>query len=426
MIRIVCFSLVVVFSLAFSARADVVTDWNTLILNAIRTNRTSPPVASRQMAILHTAMYDAVNGVKPRFEPYRVGDKVLPAAASPEAAAAAAAHKVMLALYPGNAALYDATLQATLSRIKNPVAKKAGVDWGQKVASDIMMWRSTDGAAVPVGYTPGTRPGDWQPTPPGFLPALLPQWGTVVPFGVPSVTLFRPPGPPALTSREWAADFNETKRLGSANSVDRTPDQTIIAQFWANGAGTETPPGHWNRIARSISDARGLSLQQNARLFALLNIALADAAIICWDCKFSYNLWRPVTAIRNADLDANDATEKDAAWTSLLVTPNFPEYTSGHSTFSGAGARVIERFFGTDDITFTINSDGTPGVFRTFSKLSAAANESGMSRIYGGIHYQSANQWGLASGRAAADYITSHLLLPKHTRGHGHDEDDDD
>ena len=420
--RVFCLSLAAALSLGLPARADVVTDWNTLLLNAVRTNKTSPPVASRQMAILHTSIYDAVNGIKLRYEPYRVRGHVLPAA-SPEAAAAAAAHKVMLALYPQNAATYDAAFQATLKHLRNPVAMRLGVGWGEKVAGDIMMWRSTDGAAIPIGYTPGTRVGDWVPTPPAFLPALLPQWGAVVPFGIPSVTTFQPPAPPALNSAEYAADLNETKRLGSANSTDRSADQTVIAKFWANGAGTETPPGHWNRIARNLSERAGLSLQQNARLFALLNIAEADAGILCWDCKYVFSYWRPITAIRNADLDGNDATEKDATWTSLLVTPNFPEYTSGHSTFSGAAGHVLASFFGTDDITFTIDSDGTPGVFRTFHKLSAAADESGMSRIYGGIHFQHANQWGLASGRAAADYITSHLLLPRHT---GDDDDRDD
>jgi hypothetical protein len=416
-LKALCLSLAVAVSLGLSARADVITDWNTLILNAIRTNRTSPPVASRQMAILHTAMYDAVNGIKPRFEPYRVRGKVLPAAASPEAAAAAAAHRVMLALYPQHTAIYDNALQSTLSRVRNRVALRTGVEWGQKVAGEIMLWRSTDGAATPIGYTPGTRPGDWQPTPPAFAPALLPQWGSVTPFGIPSVVPFRPPPPPPLTSAECAAEVNEVQRLGANNSTERTADQTIIAQFWANGAGTETPPGHWNRIAHSISDQYGLSLQQNSRLFALLNIALADAAILCWDCKYTYNLWRPVTAIRNADLDGNDATEKDGTWTPLLVTPPFPEYTSGHSTFSGAAARVLEMFFGTDEITFTADSDGTPGQFRTFTKLSAAADESAMSRLYGGIHFNSANQWGLVSGRACGEYIASHLLLPRRGQG---------
>ena len=380
MIRVVCFSLLVALTLASAANADVVTDWNTLLLNAIRTNRTSPPVASRQMAILHTSIYDAVNGIKNKYEPYRVRGRMLPVA-SPEAAAVAAAHKVMVALYPSNAPAYDAALQSTLNSIRNRWASKLGVAWGEHVAGEIMMWRSTDAAAVPIGYTPGTRPGDWQPTPPSFLPALLPQWGAVVPFGIQSVEAFRPPAPPALTSAEWAADFNEVKRLGSATSTDRTADQTIIARFWANGAGTETPPGHWNRIAKTISDAHGLSLLENARLFALLNIASADAAIISWDCKFAFNLWRPVTAIRNADLDDNAATEKDAGWSPLLTTPNFPEYTSGHSTFSGAASRVIEVFFGTDDVSFTVDSDGAPGHFRTFTRLSDAANESGMSRI---------------------------------------------
>lgn len=423
-LRAFCFSLAAALSLGLSAQADVATDWNALILDAIRTNRTSPPVASRQMAILHTAMYDAVNGIKPRYKHYRVRPNV-PPVASPEAAAAAAAHRVMLALYPQHTATYDAALQATLSRIRNRVALKLGLRWGQHAAGEIMMWRSTDGAATPIGYTPGTRPGDWQPTPPAFAPALLPQWGMVVPFGVQSTSLFRPPPPPPMTSPEWAAECNEVKRLGAINSTERTADQTIIARFWANGAGTETPPGHWNRIAHSISDQYGLSLQQNARLFALLNIALADAAIICWDCKFTFNFWRPVTAIRNADLDGNDATGKDETWTPLLATPPFPEYTSGHSTFSGAASRVLERFFGTDDIVFTTDSDGTPGHFRTFNKLSAAAHESAMSRLYGGIHFDSGNMVGLAAGRAAGENISRRLLLPRHKRGHDRDDDDD-
>lgn len=423
MIRAFCLSLAAAMSLGLSARADVITDWNTLILNAIRTNRTSPPAASRQMAILHTAMYDAVNGITLRHEPYRVRGRV-PGVASAEAAAATAAHRVMMALYPANAATYDAALEATLSGVRNRIALRLGVAWGEKVASEIMLWRSTDGAAVPVSYTPGTRPGDWVPTPPAFAPALLPQWGDVEPFGLQSGNLFRPALPPALNTPAYATELNEVKRLGAINSTDRTADQTIIARFWANGAGTETPPGHWNRIAHSISDERGLSLRQNARLFALLNIAMADAAIVSWDCKFAYNYWRPITAIRNADLDENDATEKVADWTPLLVTPPFPEYTSGHSTFSGAGSRVLELFFGTDNLTFTVDSDGTPGHFRTFTTLSAAANESGMSRVYGGIHFQSANVWGLASGRACGEYVATRLLR-RHGRDHDHDDDDD-
>ena len=418
MIRALCLSFAAALSLGVSAQADVVTDWNTHILNAFRTNRTSPPVASRQLAILHTAMYDAVNGIKPRYEPYHVRGPV-PAIASAEASAAAAAHKVMLAFYPQHTAIYDAALQATLGGVRNRVASRMGVAWGQHVAEEIMAWRSTDGANVPIGYTPGTRPGDWQPTAPGFAPALLPQWGMVEPFGIRSGSAFRPPAPPALDTEQWAAEYNEVKQLGAVGSTERTADQTIIASFWANGAGTETPAGHWNRIAQSIAADRGLSLQENARLFALLNIGQADAAILCWDCKFTYNLWRPITAIRNGDLDSNDATEKDAAWTPLLATPPFPEYTSGHSTFSGAAERVLKSFFGTDDITFTVDSDGTPGVFRTFDKLSAAAEESAMSRLYGGIHFASGNQWGLASGRASGDYIARKLLSPRKKHGRG-------
>lgn len=410
-------------SFAASIQADVVTDWNKHLLDAFRTNRTTPPVASRQLAILHVAIYDAVNGINGRYQPYRVRAR-LPGFLSEEAAAAAAAHRVMTTFYPGNSAAYDAALQAALSQIQNRLASRIGAAWGRHVANNILMARANDGSSDVVAYQPGTQPGQWVPTPPAFAPALLPGWGLVKPFGIPRGDIFRAPPPPALDTPKYAEELNEVKIIGANNSAIRTADQTIIAQFWANGAGTETPPGHWNRIAASISQARGLSLRDNARLFALLNIAEADAAILCWDCKFAYSYWRPVTAIRNAHLDGNDATEADPGWTPLLITPPFPEYTSGHSTFSGAAARVLEIFFGTDEITFTIDSDGTPGHFRTFTSINDAADESAISRLYGGIHFTSGNEWGLATGRAAGEVIATHLL--QRVKGKGQRDRDDD
>jgi hypothetical protein len=401
-----------VLGLGFCAQGDIVTDWNTHALNAFRTNRTAPPIASRQLAILHASIYDAVNGITRTHEPYRVRGKAKPNA-SIEAAAAAAGHRVMVTLFPGAAAIYDAAYQAQLQGLDHPKKVEAGIAWGESVANNILAWRATDGSADSIAYQPGTQPGQWIPTPPAGAPALLPQWPRVVPFAMSSGGRFRPPGPPPLNSAQYASDFDEVKRLGSVNSAERTEDQTLIAQFWANGAGTETPAGHWNRIAQSISAAYELSLEDNARMFALLNIAEADAAIVSWDCKFTYNLWRPVTAIRKADLDSNDATQQDLNWSPLLVTPPFPEYTSGHSTFSGAGSKVLESFFGTDNIAFSVNSDGTPCVFRTFTSLSQAANESGQSRIYGGIHFQSANRDGLASGRALGEYVANNFLRPR-------------
>ena len=190
-------------------------------------------------------------------------------------------------------------------------------------------------------------------------------------------------------------------------------EQTVVALFWADGPGTVTPPGHWNIIARDLATQRKLSLAENARLFALLNITVADAAILCWDCKYDCNFWRPITAIREADTDKNPATEKDPAWTPLIETPPFPEYTSGHSTFSSAAATVLAAFFGADEIAFSTTSDAMPGFSRTFHSFSEAAAEAGLSRIFGGIHFVSANTQGLASGARLGTYVSDNFLKPR-------------
>jgi hypothetical protein len=221
---------------------------------------------------------------------------------------------------------------------------------------------------------------------------------------------FRPLSPPGLDSDRWASDYNLTKELGSATSMIRTMEQTAIARFWADGAGTVTPPGHWNVIAQDIAEQQGTTLEENARLFALLNIAEADAGIVSWDCKYQFEFWRPITAIVNGDLDPRADTEEDPEWTPLLVTPPFPEYTSGHSTFSSAAAAVLAGFFGSDDVAFTTESEDLPGVVRSFTSFSGAANEAGMSRIYGGIHFPSANEAGLSSGAALGAYVSANFF----------------
>ncbi len=207
------------------------------------------------------------------------------------------------------------------------------------------------------------------------------------------------PGPPALNSAAYTAAFREVKALGGRQGSRRTEDQTQIALFWADIAGTATPPGHWNEIAQTVARQRGITLAENARLFALLNMSLADAGVYCWIIKFNYGFWRPITAIQRADEDGNPDTDADASWEPLIETPPFPSYTSGHSTFSGAAAAVLASFFGTDRVRFTSNSDGLPGVTRTFDGFWAAAEEAGMSRIYGGIHWQFDNTDGLTAGR---------------------------
>ncbi len=385
------------------AESDVVTEWNTAALDAIRATSTAPPPASRALAILHTSIYDAVNGIIRTHKPYFVTEKG-PTSASEEAAASAAAHKVLITLFPTSAATFDQLHEATLAGIRNDSRKRRGLAWGESVADQILLWRSTDRSHDEMVEPPTSSDppalGKWQPTPPGLAEYLLPQWGFVTPFAMPTSSFFRPNGPPVLTSARYAADYNEVKALGAVKSTSRTAEQTEIALFWADGAGTVTPPGHWNVIATDVAIARGNKMWQNARLFALLNVSLADAAIAAWDAKYTYNFWRPVTAIRAGDTDGNAATAPDPAWISLIVTPPFPDYISGHSTFSGAAAAVLSLFYGMPNIPFTTTSDGLPGVKRRFRGFMQAAREAALSRMYGGIHFRSANDDGLAAGLA--------------------------
>src|SRR5438094_562191 len=391
-------------SLAVPARADVVTDWNNAALDAIRSNNTAPPIASRALAILHASIYDAVNGIARTHEPYLVPSAV-PASASRPAAASAAAHQALVNLFPANASSFDAFHAATLAAIPDGPQKTAGIVWGEFVADQILSARANDGSDALVPPPDGSGPGVWVPTPPAFSPYLLPQWGFVVPFGMSSSSQFRPPGPPSLDSDQYAADYNEVKELGAALGSTRTAEQTQIALFWADGAGTATPPGHWNSIAQIIAAGQGNTLEENARLFALLNIAMADAAICAWDAKYAFHFWRPVTAIAFA--------EPNLMWASFIVTPPFPDYVSGHSTFSGAAATVLPLFYGTEDLPFTTGSDFLPGVTRSFSTCLDAAEEAAVSRLYGGIHFRSANEDGLQAGISIGEWTDSHYLQLK-------------
>jgi len=411
-IRILALSTAAMLIAASAAQADVVTEWNTAALDAIRANRTPPPAAARALAILHVSIYDAVNGIVRSHERYLVASAV-PASASIEAAASAAAHLALIPLFPSASAAFDQLHAQILARIPDSPHKRHGLEWGERVAREIAAARANDNADAVLAPPSGGGPAAWQPTPPAFAAYLLPQWGFVTPFALPSGSFVRPPGPPALTGERWAADYNEVKALGAAVNSSRTAEQSLIALFWADSAGTETPPGHWNTIAQRVSRDRGTSLVENARLFALLNMAMADAAICAWDAKYTYDFWRPVTAIRNGDADGNPATTADPAWSSFIVTPPFPDYVSGHSTFSGAASTVLAAFFGTNNLRFTVGSDGAPGVTRSFDSFSAAAAEAALSRLYGGIHYRSANDDGLAAGIAIGEWTVSHYLREK-------------
>jgi hypothetical protein len=408
------------FGLTSNLHSNVVTEWNEAALSAIRQSNTSPPAASRNLAILHVSIFDAVNGIARTYDRYHATGQVS-SSASKEAAAATAAHVVLTSLYPSLDAEFDQLYDQQLSAIADGPQKTAGINWGNSVADQILELRSDDGSADTVVYTPGTLPGEWRPTISfgGIVrPALLPQWGFVDPFGIENVRAYLPPRPPRLNTLQYALEVNLVKAIGGTVSSRRTSEQTEIARFWGYGPGSSTPPGHWNQIALVVSESKDLDLEENARLFALLNIALADAAIISWDCKYVYNYWRPITAIQEADTDGNPRTVKDATWTPLLETPPFPEYTSGHSTFSGAAAAALARFFDSDSVQFSVGSDDLPGVTRNYRRFSEAALESGNSRIYGGIHFPSANVFGLGSGWAAGNEISSNLLRPRRAGGH--------
>jgi membrane-associated phospholipid phosphatase len=406
--------LCVVLSIASIAGGDVVIDWNTAALEAIRTDKTTPPVASRALAILHTSIYDAVNGIARTHKPYFVEERTS-MTSSQEAAASAAANKVLVTLFPANAQSFAKLNETILAGIRDGPQKRRGVQWGESVADQILLWRSSDKSNDEVDPPQGSGPGAWQPTPPLFAEYLLPQWGFVTPFAIPSGDFFRPSGPPDLKSAKYTADYKEVKALGEIDEEKstRTPEQTEIALFWADGPGTATPPGHWNVITKDVATARGNDMRQNARLFALLNVAMADAAICAWDAKFRYNFWRPVTAIRNGDTDGNPATDGDPGWTPLITTPPFPDYISGHSTFSGAAAEVLSLFYGTPRIRFTTKSDGLPGVVRSFKSFLEAAREAALSRLYSGIHFRSANDDGLKSGLAIGEWTFKHTMRPR-------------
>lgn len=393
-------------------RADPVLDWNALMLDAIRVDNSGPTLSTRNLAILGVALYDTINSVHPTYQPY-VSLVQPETGVRAEMAAAAAGHLVVSQLYPGFRARADALLAQAVAAMPAGADRDASVRFGTRVATQVLASREADGANTNIPYIPSNDPGQWRRTPPLYRPPLTPHWRLVEPFGIPDPARFRPPPPPALDSPEYAAAVNEVKALGARNSTVRTAEQTEIAQFWSDFSYTVMPPGHFHQIAATIAGGEGLPLLETARLFALLGIAQADAAIVCWDTKYAYNLWRPVTAIRRADEDGNPETEADPAWDALLAAPPFPEYTSGHSTFARTAATVISWFFGRDDLTFKAQSDTLPGVYRNFTSLSACAEEVGMSRIYGGIHFMFANLAGRQSGDAVAKYVIQNYLLKR-------------
>jgi hypothetical protein len=368
-----------------SAPADEVLNWNEI---AQVTSLPSPPtMGSRNLAITQVSVFDAVNSIVRRYSPYAVNLRA-PRGASPVAAAVAAAHYALVRLYPAAQASLDTSFAASLAAIPDGQSETDGVAVGEAVAEQILALRATDGSSVVVPYTPGSGPGAWIPTPPAFAPALHPGWGTVTPFFLDRGDQYRLDPPPALTSAKYARAFEETKLLGSSVAT-RTQDQIDVPRFWAV-PGTQG----WNLTARQLLAAKGIHLAKSARILALLNMAGADAIIACWDTKYGYNFWRPETAIRAADTDGNPATNADAAWSSFLVAPPFPDYVSGHACYAGASKANI-----------TLTSPVLPGVTRSYGSLSQIADEIDNARVWGGVHFRFSQNLGRALGDDVARFV---------------------
>jgi PAP2 superfamily len=403
------------------AMANDVTDWNQHMLRSGVVGGTSPLVITRVAAIVQSSVFDAVNGIDATYAPVFVAPAAVPGS-SRRAAAVAAAYTALVALYPAQKGTFDARLAVSLTAIaadgESSSAIANGVAWGQTVANQILAWRAGDGfTPAPPPFLGGTGVGQWRPTPPGFLPGAAPQFAYMTPWVIQQPAQFRPGGPPALTSARYTADFNETKSLGSQSSATRTSDQTISAWFWNASTATYM----WNHLADSFLEdkvdnssrfrGRTNSLLENARLLALLDLAMADAAIACWDAKYFYVAWRPVTAIPLADTDGNADTLADPNWLPLFATPNHPEYPSGHSTVSGAAAVVLSRFFG-ENTHFTIDNDLMIGVTRDFRGFTQALNEVKNARIVAGIHFRFSCDDGQALGSKVANWVLDNALLP--------------
>jgi len=409
------------------ARADDVTDWNQHMLRAGTVGGTSPLVMSRVAAIVQASVFDAVNGIDRKYAPVHV-PPAGPAGASRRAAAVEAAYTALVALYPAQKSTFDARLAVSLTAIaSDPLETSAGITsgiaWGKTAANGIWDWRTKDGfTPAPDPFQGGTGVGEWRPTPPGFLSGAGPQFAYMTPWVIGSPSQFRPNGPPGMTSTRYVADFNETKMMGSISSPIRTADEAIYSWFWAASTATYL----WNHVADSLIEGgdgdenddsgrweRRDSLLESARLLALLDIAMADAAIACWEAKYHYVFWRPVTAIPLADTDENPATSPDPNWAPLFATPPHPEYPSGHSTVSGAAAVVLASFFG-ENRHFTMDNDLMIGVTRSFWSFSQALNEVKNARIFAGIHFRSACDDGQATGIQVANWVLGHALVPVH------------
>jgi hypothetical protein len=407
-------------------RADAVTDWNAItvqtIVNAGPSH--SSAVSFLDSAAVQVAVYDAVVAIDGRFKPYHV--QIPGASGSPAAAVAAAAHDVLVNRFPLQKMALDMVYTdylKTHNLVGNP-----GIAVGQQAAAGIIALRANDGSfPVQPPFMGGTDPGVWRPTPeyqnpppPPFAPALAPWLATVTPFTLTSPSQFRPVGPPPLNSNRYAEAFNEVKAMGARFNSARTAEQTDLALFWNSNYLVL-----WNHALRDIAAARITDIDDSARLFALANLAAADAGITAWDSKFHYVSWRPVTAIQEGDNDGNPDTIGDPNWQPLVNTPNYPEYTSGANNVTAAITRILAFFFGTEHLTFSVTTTNTaaPQQIRTYDRFSDVTTDVVNARIYEGIHFRPADEQARKQGRHVAQWVFSHFLRPI---GDNEDENGDD
>jgi hypothetical protein len=394
---------------------DPIAAWNQISENAVRAGKHPLPVTSVEFAIVQLAIYDAVESIDRRYEPYYT--RVPGGTGSLSAAAAKAGHDTLAGLFPAQVAALDAAYADFLAA--NGVDPlDPGTAVGAQAAANILALRANDGRFPldPPPFVGSTAIGQWRPTPsllPGLpltlQPGLTPWLASVRPFAMHRGSQFRVDPPPDLTSQLWADDYNETKTVGSLTSATRTAEQTEIGYFWADSG-----PLLWQNALRYISGTYLHNTGDSARMFALAEAALADAQIACWDSKYFYNFWRPITAIRLGDQDGNPATEVDPVWQPLINTPNFPEYPSGHADVSGAVSHMLQRFFGKDELTFQMTTTNAlaPQKTRTFSRFSQAEQEVIDARVYVGIHYRNSDVTAGAQGRRVADWVFRHILRP--------------
>ena len=391
--------------LATLVHADAVTDWNETAIRAAASVSNSTGSQSRLVAIAHAAMFDAVNSIERKYTKYAV-EVSPPAGASAEAAAITAAHAVLTQLVPAEKNMLDTALTTTLAKVADGAAKDAGAAVGREVAAKLLKARSNDGIDTKVAYTPGTAPGAWQPTPPDFRAAVGAERGAVKPFVLKSGDQFTLPGPPPLDSEAFARDMREIQPVGARRSASRTAEQSEVAIFWT--VSTHLP---FNAAARAAASKRGNSLVENARLFALLNMAGTDSQIACWHWKYRLNFWRPVTAIRTADSTKNTALKSDPNWESLLTTPPNPDYPSGHASYGGAAAAVLKKVFGDDrvEVSFTWPALGVTRTYTSFSQLDREIID---ARVWGGIHFRQTDEDSSAFGHKIGEYAVQTWLRP--------------